>query len=126
MENTIPIEEVPEDIDSMATGTIMNPLKEDFVHAFKGKEVTLLAESESKPMPLPMAAHLAKHLAIKIVRDRHRAGIAKIRDDKKRDEESRKAIPNYKGQIFEEIKNILKPIENDLLERPDAMEILTR
>ena len=132
-ESTVDIEQVPPDIDPMAVGVILNPLEEEFTHQFAGKDVTVPAaryeggeegeegEGEAKKgkkkgklvpgraqYPLPVCVHIAKHLAEKIIRDEFRAGIAQIKDEKVRDEQSRKAIPDYRGRIFEKMKELVE------------------
>lgn len=123
-ESTVDIDQVPPDIDPMATGVILNPLSEEFVFGFAGKEYTIPAASEEsvegedgkkkktlvagrREFPLTACVHFAKHLAEKIIRDEHRKGVLAIKDDKRRDDESRKAIPDYKGKIFEKMKTLV-------------------
>lgn len=123
-EGTVEIGQVPEDIDPMKIGTILNPTSEDFVHQFAGKDIVVpMATVEKDPedarkkgvivpgriqYPLPVCIHIAKHLAEKIIRTENRERIEKITDDKLRDEESRKSIPNYKGRIFDKMKELVE------------------
>lgn len=131
-ESVVDIDQVAPDIDPLAIGTIINPLEVEFSHAFGGKDITLpaatieevektvgegdkaktkmvrtLVPSEST-FPLPVCVHLAKHLAEKIIRDEHFSGVEAIKDEKRRYEEERKAIPDYKGRIFEKMKELVK------------------
>jgi hypothetical protein len=122
-ESVVDIEQVEPDIDPMMIGTILNPLTEDFVHAYAGKDITVPAATVTEgsldgkkkgkvepgkvQYPLPVCIHIAKHLAEKIIRAEHHGKIAEIADEKRRDEESRKAIPDYKGKIFEKMKELV-------------------
>jgi len=107
VENTVDINQVPPDIDPLEVGVITNPLDEDFTHAYGGKDLTIPA-GESKQFPLYVAVHLAKHLAEKMVRAENRNRILKIKDEKVRSEESRKTIPDYKGKIWEKMKELVE------------------
>lgn len=60
-----------------------------------------------KEFPLYVAVHIAHHLAQKIIRAEHRAGIALITDEKKRDIESAKPIADYKGKCWELMKELV-------------------
>lgn len=131
-ESVVDIDQVTPDIDPLAIGTILNPLEEEFTHPFGGKPITLPAASvqevektvgegdkaktktvktlvpSESTFPLPVCVHIAKHLAEKIIRDEHFSGIEAIKDEKRRYEEERKAIPDYKGRIFEKMKELVK------------------
>lgn len=148
-ESTVDIEQVPPDIDPMAVGVIRNPLEEDFTHQFAGKDVTVpaaqyeeveevvgegdAAKKKTKKKlvfgkaqyPLPVCVHIAKHLAEKIIRDEFRKGIMNIKDEKLRDEQSRKAIPDYKGRIFEKMKELVET-ESDFFETEGRKEQFIR
>ncbi len=104
--NIVDIDQVPPDIDPMAVGVIKNPLKEDFTHAYAGKDLTIPAEGE-KQFPLTVAVHLAKHLAEKIIRAEFRKRIAGIKDAKNKELEAAKPIPDYKGKIWEKMKELV-------------------
>lgn len=106
-QNIVDIDQVPPDIDPMAVGVIKNPLKEDFTHSYAGKELTIPAEEE-KQFPLTVAVHLAKHLAEKIVRAEFRKRIAGIKDAKMKELESSKPIPDYKGKIWEKMRELVQ------------------
>jgi hypothetical protein len=106
-ENTVDINQVPPDIDPLEVGIIKNPLDEDFTHAYGGKDLTIPA-GEGKQFPLYVAVHLAKHLAEKIIRAEFRKGVAKIKDEKLREAESRKSIPEYKSRIWEKMKELVE------------------
>jgi len=59
-----------------------------------------------KQFPLYVAVHLAKHLAERIIREEFRNKIATITDVKEREIESAKPIPDYKGKIWEKMKEL--------------------
>lgn len=109
--NVVDIDQIPPDIDPMAVGVVKNPLKEDFTHAYAGKELTIPAEEE-KQFPLPVAVHLVKHLAEKIIRAEFRKRIAGIKDSKQKELESSKPIPDYKGKIWEKMKELCQTDSN--------------
>lgn len=127
-ENTVDIDQVEPDIDPLAVGIIKNPLMEDFTHQFAGKDITIPAATEKKDgktsvivpgqaqYPLPVCVHIAKHLAEKIIRDEFRSKVTSITDDKVRDEESRKAIPNSRERIFEKMAELVET-ESDFFSR---------
>lgn len=117
VENTVDINQVPPDIDPLEVGVITNPLKEDFTHAFGGKDLTIPA-GEGKQFPLYVAVHLSKHLAEKIIRAENRARISKIKDEKLQEAESRKSIPDYKGKIWEKMKELVQT-DSDFFSRED-------
>lgn len=123
-EGTVEISQVPVDIDPQAVGTLKNPLKEDFVHAFNGKDIVVPAEGNIVK-PLPTIMHLAKHLAEKIIRDEHRGIIAKIKDEKKLDSETRKAIPNLKGRTWDLMKTLVETDE-PIFEKKEVEEHYTK
>ena len=106
VENTVDINLVPPDIDPLEVGVVKNPLTEDFTHAYGGKDLTIPAKGE-KQFPLYVAVHLSKHFAEKIIRDENRKRILKIANEKVRDEQSRKAIPDYKGKIWELMRELV-------------------
>lgn len=149
-ESTVDIDQVPPDIDPLAVGVILNPLEEAFTHQFAGKDVTVPAahyeveegeeagEGEAKKgkkkgklvygrvqYPLPVCVHIAKHLAEKIIRAEFRAGIEAIKDEKLRDEKSRKAIPDAKGRIFEKMKELVET-DSDFFETEGRKEQFIR
>ena len=108
MPETIPINEVPKDINPLATGVVKNPFKtKKFSHKFDGELITLPAGG-SVVLPLPAAVHIAKHIAEKIVRTEHRKKIALIKDVEKRYQEGRKSIPRYKQRMFKLMKEIVE------------------
>ena len=72
--------------------------KEEYTKIIAGK----------KQFPLYVAVHLAKHLAEKIIRAEHRKYIEGIKDDKKRDIEAAKPIPDYKGKIWRKMKELVE------------------
>jgi hypothetical protein len=114
--NVVDIDQVPPDIDDLAVGVIKNPLTEDFSHEWAGKMQTIPAATVEgkvkvegrKQFPLPVAVHLAKHLAEKIIRDEFRKKIAAIKDPKEKELESGKPIPDYKGRIWEKMKELVE------------------
>jgi hypothetical protein len=116
-DNTVPISEVPKDIDPNEVGTVTNPTKKRFEIAFNGQPVALKS-GESKTFPLPMAIHVAFHLCEQEIRRAFKGKVSLIEDDKKRDEESRKAIPEYKGKILAMMKTIVKT-NSDYLDKVD-------
>jgi len=61
-----------------------------------------------KQFPLTVSVHLAKHLAEKIIRAEFRKRVAGIKDDKVRDIESGKPIPDYKGKIWNKMKELVE------------------
>jgi len=61
-----------------------------------------------KQFPLYVAVHLSKHLAEKIIRAEHRAGINAIADVEAKRIESAKPIPDYKGKIWEKMKELVE------------------
>jgi len=123
-EGIVDINQVPEDVDSLKIGVILNPTTEEFVHKYAGKDIVVPAgtveagsidgkrKSSFIPgrvqYPLPVCIHIAKHLAERIVRKEEKDRIDAIKDDKLRDEESRKAFPNYKARIFDKMKEIVE------------------
>jgi len=120
-DSTIPISEVPKDIDPNMVGSVTNPTKEDFSHSFNKQEVTLKA-GETKMWPLPMAIHIAYHLCDGEVRKAFKARVNTIKDDKKKEEESRKSIGGYKEKILEMMKTIVET-ESDYLEKVNAKDL---
>jgi hypothetical protein len=70
-------------------------------------EKEVLDKVGKKEFPLYVAVHMAHHLAQKIIRAEHRAGIAAIVDEKKRELESAKPIPDYKGKCWEMMKELV-------------------
>jgi hypothetical protein len=71
-------------------------------------EKEVLDKVGKKQFPLYVAVHMANHLAQKIIRAEYRAGIAAIADDKKRELESAKPIPDYKGKVWEMMKELVE------------------
>ena len=61
-----------------------------------------------KQFPLYVAVHLAKHIAQRIIREENRARVEAITDEKKRELESAKPIPDYKGKIWAKIKELVE------------------
>lgn len=61
-----------------------------------------------KQFPLPAAVHIAKHLAEKIIRAEFRAHIASIVDTEAKRIESAKPIPDYKGKVWEKMKELVE------------------
>lgn len=116
----VDIDQIPPDIDPMAVGVVKNPLKEDFVHAFSGKDLVIPAESE-KQFPLPVAVHMVKHLAEKIIRAEFRKKIAAIKDTKTKELESSKPIPDYKGKIWEKMRELCQT-DSDFFDDPKKDE----
>lgn len=144
--NVVEIDQVKPDIDDFETGTILNPLAEDFTHAYGGRAITVPAgkkvkayrfvktevENEKtgkmelkkkkeeyekiipgeKQMQLPIAVHVVNHLAQKIVRAKHRAFVGGIKDEKKKEIESSKPIPDYKGKVWKKMKELTKTDSN--------------
>ena len=115
--NIVDIDQIPPDVDPMAVGVVKNPLKDDFIHAFAGKEYTIPAEGEMQ-FPLPAAVHFAKHLAEKIVRAEFRKKIAGIKDAKTKEIEAAKPIPDYKGKIWEKMKELCQT-DSDFFDDPE-------
>ncbi|HDZ13687.1 hypothetical protein LCGC14_1241000 [marine sediment metagenome] len=77
-----------------AVVTIVNPTKEDFTHSYDGIPFTLNA-GETLPFPYPVGMHLAKHLAMRMIRkDAETAGKLKGTDD-------RKSVTLYTGKSLE-------------------------
>lgn len=105
--NIVDIDQVTPDIDPMEVGTINNPTNADFTHAYAGKEITIPA-GESKQFPLTVCVHLAKHLAEKMIRSEFKKKIAGIKDPKTKEIESAKPIPDYKGKIWEKMKELVE------------------
>lgn len=131
--NIVDIEQLDPDIDEMAVGVVKNPLLEEFSHPYAKKILTVPAGKKQKAFrfvkvegtekkkreeytkviagekqfPLYIAVHLAKHLAEKIIREEHRKFIDGITDDKKRDIESGKPIPDYKGKVWKKMKELV-------------------
>jgi hypothetical protein len=116
------ISQVPMDIDPIDIGTITNPLKETFVCMYNGKKRITLAPGESKSFPLNICVHVAKHLADRIVYTNREKEILKLAskevqsadgkyvrmiDDKILFEERKKAIPNYRERLWEEMKKVI-------------------
>lgn len=106
MPETIEITSVPPDIDAQEVATVKNPFNNGVKVKFAGKPITIEA-GKQKDLPLPAAAHVAKHLAEYKVRSTHRAKTRLIKDNEKRKEHEEKGIPNYQGKIWEEMKKIL-------------------
>ncbi len=104
--NIVDIDQVVPDIDPMEVGVINNPLKEDFTHAYAGKDLTIPA-GESKQFPLYVTVHLAKHLAEKIIRAEFKKKIELIKSKELKEAESAKPIPDYKGKIWEKMKELV-------------------
>ena len=102
----VDIDQIPPDIDPLALGVIKNPLKEDFSHGYAGRPITIPAEGE-KQYPLTVCVHIAKHLAEKIIRDEFRKKINMIKDAKAKEIASAKPIPDYKGKIWEKMKELV-------------------
>ena len=70
MAETTPLEKVPVDFDPNESLGVFNPTKEDFTVLYGGTGVTLKS-GERKIWPTPKANHVAKHLAQKIVSQKH-------------------------------------------------------
>ena len=68
MRKTIPINDVQPDIDPNESIGLFNPLDSDFTCSFGGKDFTIKA-GKKQVWPNPVALHVGKHLADKIVRD---------------------------------------------------------
>ena len=68
-----------------------------------------------KQFPLYVAVHLAKHLSEKIIRAEFRTRIAGIKDVKEKESESAKPIPDYKGKVWEKMKELVET-DNDFFE----------
>ncbi len=68
MAKFIPIEAVPKDFDADKVKGLFNPLKVPFVHTYAGKVITVPA-GEFLSTTEPIAFHLAKHLAEKILHE---------------------------------------------------------
>jgi len=108
MAETTPINEVPKDINPLATGIVKNPFKtKDFSHKFDGEDITIKA-GESIALPLPAAIHIASHIAEKIVRAEHKKKISLIKGAEKKYEASRKAINRYKPRMVTIMKEIVE------------------
>lgn len=120
-DNTIPISEVPKDLDPNMVATVTNPTKKVFKTTFNGQPVSLKAGA-SEVWPLPMAMNIAFHLCEQEVRRAFKGKVSLIEDDKKRDEESRKAIPEYKGKILAMMKTIVKT-KSDYLDKVDPRDL---
>lgn len=105
--NIVDIDQVKPDVDPLENGVLNNPLKEDFTHAYAGREFTIPAEG-SLSQSLPVIVHLAKHLAEKIVRAEFRRSINAIKDADKRQKASEKPIPDYKGKIWAKMKELVE------------------
>lgn len=71
-----------------------------------------------KQFPLYVAVHLAKHLAEKIIRAEFRAFINGIQDEKKKEIESGKPIADYKGKIWNKMKELVET-DSDFFEEKD-------
>jgi hypothetical protein len=120
-DNTVPISEVPKDIDPMAVGTVTNPTKKRFETTFNSEKVVLKA-GESATYPLPMAIQVAFNLCEQEVRKAFKEKINLIEDEKKRDDEARKAIPGYKENILKMMKAIVKT-NSDYLDKVDPRDL---
>ena len=70
MAELTPIDQVPKTYDPDRVVYLTNPFKEDFIHGYKGRPVTVEAE-ECVHMPEPKARHLAKHMAIQEIGRAH-------------------------------------------------------
>ena len=73
----------------------------------KREEYTKITGGQ-KEFPLYVAVHLAKHLAEKIIRAEHKEYINGIKDEKKREMEASKPIPDYKGKIWKKMKELVE------------------
>ena len=69
--NTVSIDKVKKDFDPEQAKAVFNPFKEDFECLYGGKPVTVPA-GKAALFSEPKAAHIAKHLAIKILNDKMR------------------------------------------------------
>lgn len=70
-----------------------------------------------KQFPLPAAVHIAKHLAEKIIRTEFRKGIEAIKDVEAKRIESAKPIPDYKGKVWEKMKELVETDSDFFLEK---------
>lgn len=113
---------VPKDINPEEVGIVTNPFKKEFVARFDGRD-QVFKGGESKTISLPTAVHIAKHMAERIVWDNHEKELIKKAttrvqgtdgkymetvDEKVLYEERKKAIPEYKQKVWEEMKKIVK------------------
>lgn len=71
-------------------------------------EKVVLDKLGRKQFPLPAAVHIAKHLAEKIIRAEFRAGIEAIKDIEAKRIEAAKPIPDYKGKVWEKMKELVE------------------
>ncbi len=65
-QKTIPIEQVSKDFDPSTSKGVYNPLTEHFTVPYGGVDVTIEAGGYGV-FPTPKSAHIAKHIAIKIL-----------------------------------------------------------
>lgn len=61
-----------------------------------------------KSFPLYVAVHMAKHIAQKLIREENRNRIMAIADTAEREKESAKPIPDYKGKVWNKIKELVE------------------
>jgi hypothetical protein len=120
-DTTIPISEVPKDIDPGKVGSVTNPNKEDFVTKFDGEKIVLKA-GETAMYPLPRAIHVAFHLCEQAVRREFKKGINAIKDEARREKEAKKAITGYKPKILAMMKTIVQT-DSDYLDKVDPREL---
>jgi len=140
--NVVDINQVPPDVDEMEVGTVKNPLTEEFIHPYAGKEQVIPAGKEEKAFrfvkveekdektgkiiekkkkeeymkvipgekqfPLYVALHLANHLAKKIITTEFKKRISEIKDEKKREIEAGKPIPDFKGKVWDKMKELVE------------------
>ena len=129
-ENTVPIQYVPKDVDPLAYGLVKNPLKVAVQTRFDGNEI-IFKEGEEKQYPLPVALHLAKHIAERMIIDEHYALIReesiKGNDPNKTPEVNKiekpdpeklrilkeEPIPEFKTRVFKKMEKICKPFNAD-------------
>jgi hypothetical protein len=87
-------------------------VKDEKTGAMKTVKVKVEKEVPDKvgerEFPLYVAVHLAHHLAQKIIRAEHRSALDKIVDERKKELESAKPIPDYKGKCWEMMKELVE------------------
>lgn len=129
------IEAVTPDVTMLETGTVTNPLDEDFVCVYDGKYRITVPAKGKKIIALPIALHVAKHLSDRIVHAEWEAETLKMAtrkvetkeesiddkgkaqtisrftdhiDEKLLFEARKRAIPNYKDKLWQTMKTIVK------------------
>jgi hypothetical protein len=124
MSKTVPLATVPKDVDDTKSVCVFNPLTTDFTHKFDGIEKTLKA-GEYTTLPMPVAVHMAKHLAKRIVfavAGEEREKVLETVEQSKRKVIEMKPYPRFDQRVGDVAKMLVFEMESK--EKPKKEELL--